>query len=111
MYTFRKGAVISNDEKIKIIKLYKQINITVPEQCNKSDEMREVIEELLVETVAKCPAILYVIDENGKSLIDLVVKNKLWGALFEIAKKQEFADIINEKLEKAITNGNSEKQC
>ena len=110
MYTFRKGLITSNAEKIKIIKLYKQIQKVVPNQCNKSDQMREAVEELLVETIIKCPGILYVIDDNDKCIIDLVVENKLWGALFEIAKKQEFADIINEKLLKAKTNSSSDKQ-
>ena len=98
MFTFRGGALISKGEKIKIVKLYKQIQHVVLNNCNKSDDIKEATEELLIETINNVPGLLYVIDDNNKCLIDLIVENQLWSCLFEIAKKSEFSNIINQKL-------------
>ena len=107
MYTFRDGVLIGKNEKIKLVKLYKQIKKVLEENSNKSDELRDALENLLIETFTEAPGILYVLEqEENKCIIDLIVEYKYWGALFELAKKHEFADMINEKLLNAKSKKN-----
>ena len=97
MYSFKKEG-ISKEEKLSIVKIFKNIEIALPFECNGSDLQREGVERLLIETVMVLPNILYVYNDKNIGIIDLIIQNKLWGALVEIAKKKEFADEIDQKL-------------
>ena len=108
MYTF-SNANISKENKIVLVKLFKNIRTVLNGVTNDSDEARENAENLLIYTIKSFPAILYVNDEEtNESIISLVVKHKFWGAVFEIAKLDDFREIINKNIEK---NKSKEKQA
>lgn len=106
MYTF-KNENISKNDKIILVKLFKNIRTVLSTINSESDEVRENTENLLIYTIKSIPSILYVHDdETNESVISLVVKNKLWGAVFEIAKLDDFRDVINKNIEQTKSKEN-----